>query len=189
MMIRINLLALHKLKKGKDRQGLIKRLILGLGIFIIIFLIGYWRLWTQVQTLKEEKKDLIKQTQASASLEKEIIKLKGMRETSKKRLSLLQNLEKDRHGPVRLMELLSNILPKDQLWLTGIKENGPEIRIEGLSFSNETLADYMKHLEASSLIKQVDLIQSTQALYNGLKVKQFSLTAWTESMPPIQEKK
>jgi type IV pilus assembly protein PilN len=189
MMIRINLLALHKLKKEKDRHGLFKRLILGLGIFIVIFFIGYWKLWTQVQTLKEEKRILVKQTQASAALEKEIIKLKEMKETSQKRLSLLQNLEKDRHGPVRLMEVLSNVLPKDQLWLTSIKENGPEIRIEGISFSNEILAEYMKHLEASSLIKQVDLIQSTQSLYNNLKVKQFTLTAWTESLPPIQEKK
>ncbi len=82
---------------------------------------------------------LVRQTQAAAPLQKEIKGLKEKKEMAQTRLTLLQNLENDRHGPVRLMEILSSLLPVDQLWLISLKENGPEIRLEGISFSNETL--------------------------------------------------
>ena len=64
------------------------------------------------------------QTREAAALQKEIKDLKDKKEISQNRLTLLQNLEKERHGPVRLMESLSTILPVDQLWLTSLKETG-----------------------------------------------------------------
>ena len=188
MMIRINLLG-HEFRKGKDRSRLFIKIALGYGVLIAAFLMAYWILGTKVRTLIEEKAALVRQTQKAATLQKEIKGLKEKKEMAQTRLTLLQNLEKDRHGPVRLMEILSTLLPIDQLWLISLRENGPEIRLEGISFSNETLAEFMKRLESSSLIKQVDLIQSTQSLYKDLKVKQFTLTAWTGPPAPPQEKK
>jgi type IV pilus assembly protein PilN len=188
-MIRINLLAAHEFRKGKDQYRLFNKTVLGYVILIAAFFIVYWILGTRVQTLKEEKMALVRQTQTAATLQKEIKGLKEKKEMAQTRLTLLQNLEKDRHGPVRLMEVFSALLPVDQLWLISLKENGPEIRLEGISFSNETLAEFMKRLESSSLIKQVDLIQSTQSLYKDLKVKQFTLTAWTGPPAPPMEKK
>ena len=129
------------------------------------------------------------QTRDAAVLQKEIKDLKDKKEVSQNRLALLQNLEKERHGPVRLMESLSMTLPVDQLWLTSLKENGPEIRIDGVSLGNEILADFMKRLETSSLFKQVDLVHSTQGVYKDLKVKNFTLIAWLKLPAPSEEKK
>jgi type IV pilus assembly protein PilN len=191
-MIRINLLAAHKVRKEKDQNWLVKGVILGYIIFLLAAFLGYWNLEGQVLTLKEEKESLEKQTRAASVLQKEIKELKQKKELAQARLTLFQNLEKDRHGPVHLMEILSETLPVNQLWLISLKENGPEIRIEGMSLSNEILAEYMKRLESSSLIKQVDLIQSIQAPYKDLKVKQFTLTAWTKiplpPAPPVEKK-
>lgn len=189
MMIRINLLAAHEFRREKDRYRLFKWLVVGYGIVIAVLLLAYWKLGIQVHTLTEVKQTLVKQTQTAAALQKEIKEIKKKKETAQIRLALLQNLEKERHGPIRLMKVLSDLLPVDQLWLISLKEIGPEIRLEGISFSNETLAEFMKRLESSSLIKQVDLIQSTQSLYKDLKVKQFILTAWTGPPAPPVEKK
>jgi type IV pilus assembly protein PilN len=184
-MIRINLLG-HEFRKGKDRSRLFIKIVLGYGVLIAAFLMVYWILGARVQTLNEEKTVLARQTRSAATLQKAIKGLKEKKEMAQSRLTLLQNLEKDRHGPILLMEVLSTLLPVDQLWLISLKENGPEIRLEGISFSNEILAEFMKRLESSSLIKQVDLIQSTHSLYKDLKVKQFTLTAWTgpPALPP-----
>ena len=189
MMIRINLLAAHEFRREKDQYRLLKKSVVGYGIVIAVILIAYWKLGIQVQTFREEKQTLVRQTQTATALQKEIKEIQGKKETAQTRLTLLQNLEKERHGPVRLMEVLSKLLPVDQLWLISLRENGPEIRLEGISFSNEILAEFMKRLESSSLIKQVDLIQSTQSLYKDLKVKQFTLLAWTSSPAPPTEKK
>ena len=189
MMIRINLLAAHEFRREKDQYSLLKKIVVGYGIIIVIALFAYWKLGVQVKTLAEEKRALVRQTQAAAVLQKEMKEIKEKKKTAEIRLALLQNLEKERHGPVRLMEVLTDLLPVDQLWMISLKENGPEIRLEGMSFSNETLAEFMKRLEASPLIKQVDLIQSTQSLYKGLKVKQFTLMAWTgHPAPPVEKK-
>jgi type IV pilus assembly protein PilN len=189
MMIRINLLAAHEVRKEKNQQWLFQGVLLSFLILIAAVLIGYWMLGNQVKNLKKEKLALERQTQEAAPLQKEIKELKDKKEISQNRLTLLQNLEKDRQGPVRLMEFLSTILPVDQLWLTSLKETDSEIRIDGISLSNEILADYMKRLQTSSLFKQVDLVHSTQAVYKDMKIKNFTLIAWTKPPVPSEEKK
>jgi len=190
-MIRINLLAAHKVEREKKQQWLLKGIILSYLTLMAVVLIGFWMLGNQVQNLKKEKEALERQTREALSLQKEIRELKDKKAMSQNRLTLLQNLEKDRHGPVNLMEYLSTTLPVNQLWLTTLKENGPEIRIDGMSLSNEILAEYMKRLEAIPMISQVDLVQSIQAVYKDLKIKQFTLilTARTNPSTPSKEKK
>jgi type IV pilus assembly protein PilN len=189
MMIRINLLAAHEVRKEKNQQWLFQGIALSVLILIAAALIGFWMLSNQVKNLKKEKGVLENKTREAAALQREIKELKDKKEISQNRLTLLQNLEKDRHGPIRLMEFLSTILPVDQLWLTTLKETDSEIRIDGVSLSNEILAEYMKRLETSSLFKQVDLVHSTQAVYKDMKVKNFTLIAWTKLPAPSEEKK
>lgn len=185
-MIRINLLGAHKVLKKvkKDRDWQFKGIILAYILFLGAVFFGYWTLNSHIQSLKEEKETLERKTRAAAALQREIKELKQKKELSQARLAIFQNLEKERHGPVQLMEFLSQALPVDQLWLTSVKESGSEIRIDGMTLSNDILAEYMKHLESSLLFQQVDLIQSTQALFMDLRVKQFSLIAWTKAPPP-----
>jgi type IV pilus assembly protein PilN len=183
-MIRINLLVAHKVRREKESHWLIKVIILGYTVFLLSVLLGYWIQSNRIQTLIKEKEALEAQTRKSLALQKEIQALRAKKDLSQSRLNLLQNLDKDRQGPVQLMEFLANTLPANQLWLITLKENGPEIRLEGISLTNEILAEYIKRLESSSLIKQVDLIQSTQASVKNLKVKQFTLIAWTKEPPP-----
>jgi len=188
-MIRINLLAAHEIRRKKEHPRLFKGLLLAYVILFLAALSVYWSLGSRVQNLKEEIRALERQTRPFAALQKEIKTLKEKKEAAQIRLTLLQNLEKERHGPIRLMEVLSTTLPVNQLWLTILRENGPEIRIDGMCLSNEILAEYMKRLESSLLFSQLDLVQSTQAVYKDLKVKHFSLIAWTKTPLPPEEKK
>jgi len=188
-MIRVNLLATHEIQKEKNRQWLFQGILSAFLILIAAVLIGYWILGNQIKSLKNEKLALERQTREAATLQKEIKELKDKKESSQTRLALLQNLEKERHGPVHLMESLARILPVDQLWLTNLKESDSEIKIDGISLSNEILAQYMKRLETLHLFKQVELIHSTQAVYKEMKVKNFTLIAWTKPPMPQEEKK
>lgn len=154
----------------------------------LIFL-SFWILGNQATALQEEKASLENQTQGTQNLQREIKALSEKKDLFQKRLALLQSLEKERHGPVRLLETIAVILPVDRLWLTALKENGPEIRIDGMALTNEVLADFLKRLETSGLFQEVDLIQSAQAKYKDLSVKQFSISAWTQAPPPPTEEK
>jgi type IV pilus assembly protein PilN len=181
-MIRINLLGDHKVRGSGENRWLLKGFSLALVLVLFTGLLVYWLLGLQVNRLKKEKTALQRQAQAYPVLLQEIKELKEKKEIARKRLTLLQTLEKERHGPVRLMEQLSVLLPINQLWITTLKETGPELRLDGMALSNEVLAEYLKRLESIPLIHQVDLVQSNQVTYKELKVKQFSITAWLK--PP-----
>jgi type IV pilus assembly protein PilN len=183
-MLRINLLAAHEVRKEKSQQWLFQGFILSFLILIAAIFVIFWMLENQVKNLNKEKLALERQTREAAVLQKEIKELKDKKDIFQNRLTVLQNLEKDRHGPVQMMDFLSTTLPVNQLWLTSLKEVGTEIKIEGITLSNEILAEYMKRLETLPLFKQVDLVQSTQAAFKDLKVKQFTLIAWTQIPPP-----
>jgi Tfp pilus assembly protein PilN len=103
---------------------------------------------------------------------------------------------------VRLLEQLTVALPVNQLWITALKETDSEIRLEGLSLSNQILADYLKRLETLESISRVDLIQSGQITYPAvkpgqppseqIKIKQFTIAAikkGAEKPPTPAEKK
>ncbi len=62
MMIRINLLAAHEVKREKNQKWFFQGILLSFFTLIAFFLIAYWMLGNQVQTLKKEKISLERQT-------------------------------------------------------------------------------------------------------------------------------
>ena len=191
-MIRINLLSREE-PQGSDRTPGIRTIfLLSLGVILAFIIVGYLILNSQVRRLEAEKITLEKQAQGFSILQREIKELKDKKELAQNRLALLTRLGKERHGPVRLLEQLTKALPVNQLWITTLKETDSEIRLEGMSLSNQILADYMKRLEALESIARIDLIQSGQVAYKDSKIKQFTLSAvkkGAEKPPTPAEKK
>jgi len=176
-MIRINLLSREE-PQGSDRTPGIRNIfLLSLGVILALIIIGYWILSAQVRRLEEERLTLEKQAQGFSILQREIKELKDKKELAQNRLALLTRLGKERHGPVRLLEQLTKALPVNQLWITTLKETDSEIRLDGMSLSNQILADYMKRLESLESIARIDLIQSGQVAYKDSKIKQFTISA------------
>jgi Tfp pilus assembly protein PilN len=142
--------------------------------------------------LEEERLSLERQSQGFSNLQREIKELKDKKELAQNRLALLTRLEKERHGPVRLLEQLAAVLPVNQLWITVLKETDAEIRLEGMSLSNQVLADDLKRLETLESISRVDLIQSGQIPFKEIKLKQFTITALkkgaTRPPAPVEKK-
>jgi type IV pilus assembly protein PilN len=183
-MIRINLLGVHKVKKVKTRNWLGTGIIAGYLLFLVGALLAYWLMTDHIANQKREKAELEAKTRKNVALQKEIQILKAKKALAQNRLTILKNLDQNRQSPVQLMEFLCTTLPVNQLWLISLKEVGPEIRLEGMSMTNEILADFIRRLEKGPVFKQVDLTQSVQASYKNMKVKQFTLVAWTEIPPP-----
>lgn len=176
-MIRINLLAAQEPQRQDQAPGTRTLFLLAMGVILAVIILGYWILGAQNRRLEEEKIALEKQAQGFSALQREIKELKDKKELAQNRLTLLTRLEKERHGPVRLLEQLSVALPVNQLWITSLKETGSEIRLDGMSLSNQILADYMKRLETLEPISRIDLVQSGQVAYKDLKIKQFTINA------------
>lgn len=182
-MIRINLLpADERSSKRKISLPTVSGgavLWVALGIFVYAGAVaGIWVLQsrkihdydTKIAALKEESARLAPQLARIRQLQSE-------REQVNKRLGIIASLDKDRYLYVRSMNDLAVNVPAN-CWLTGVDEKGGSaVSIEGVTFSNFIIADFMTSLEKSGRFSDVALVKAEEGDIDDVKVVKFSLAA------------
>ena len=118
-----------------------------------------------------------------AKLEKKIKEIEA-------KLAVIEELKKNKTGPVLLLDEIAEAVPKDKLWLTSLKESAGSLTLNGTAMDNDTVARFMTNLERSEHITSVEL-QSTR-LKNlsqyKLNVSDFVLVCKTYSFKVKEEK-
>jgi len=173
-MIRINLLP----SKKKKAFVLPPALIYGttaMVVIIISIIAGTFFLNGQVSSKKAdiaEKEKKLKQLQAALEDVKNYEKdNKDYRDKN----SIIEQLKKNQIVPLRLLDEVSEMLPKG-VWLTAINDKGGTIRIEGLAFSNSDLVSYVQNLKGSKYFTEVTLVESRQTDIEEFSIYKFNLT-------------
>lgn len=182
-MIRINLIpneersSKRKISLPTISGGAI--LWVSLGVFVYAGAVaGIWVLQsrkindyeTRIQALKEESARLAPQLA-------KIRKLTAEREEVNKRLGIIAALDKDRYLHVRLMNDLAVQVP-DNCWIEEVTEsNGNNVAIEGVTFSNFIIADFMTSLESSGRFTDVALAKAQEGEIEDVKVVKFAINA------------
>jgi len=93
------------------------------------------------------------------------------------RISLIRRLESSRYVRVQMLDEISRTLP-DHVWLTAVHETSPgKVQVEGVTFSNLMVADFMQRLDESPLFEGVDLTVSQRGTMEDRDVIRFTLTA------------
>jgi type IV pilus assembly protein PilN len=194
-MIRINLLPFRAARKKENIRKQIS--IYALSLIFLFVLIGYFyfQLTTSLSGLKT------KQNELNTELKKYEEILKGMAELEKRikevrsKLAVIKELEANKTGPVHLLDEIAKAVPKDKLWLSGLKESKGSLTLQGTAMDNETVALFMTNLEKSEYISSVDL-QSTKMrtlAEQRLNVSDFTLEcktyAFKEPSAPPRTKK
>lgn len=73
------------------------------------------------------------------------------------RMGIITKLEKGRTQSVKLMDELARCVP-DHLWLTGVSQDASNhLQLEGVTYSNLVVSDFMSRLERSNLFSNVEL--------------------------------
>ena len=92
------------------------------------------------------------------------------------RLGIIAKLEKGRAQSVRLMDDLARCVP-DHLWLTGASQDaGGSLSVEGVTFSNLVVSDFISRLERSSMFANVELDFAERGNVTDREVVKFRLT-------------
>jgi len=106
-----------------------------------------------------------------------IRKLQAEREEVNKRLGIIAALDKNRYLHVRMMNDLAVNVP-DNCWLTDLSESGgTQISLEGITFSNFIIADFMTSLEGSGRFTEVALVKAQEGEIDGVRVVKFAVNA------------
>lgn len=173
-MIRINLLPVRAIEAevGRRQELLVSGVCLGFATVLILGAYGfqYYRLSKlnrEFEALKKEVGALDVQAKGVAELEKKIGDLKG-------KLKVIDDLNQKKVGPVRVLESLSSATPA-RLWITEFKESGGKVSLSGIAIDNQTIADFLKGLSKLTYFTDVDLVETTQIVQDGVPVKKFAV--------------
>lgn len=193
-MIRINLLPYRaaRIKENIRRQVTIYVLST---IFLMIVIVYYNMDFNgQIKDLRKERDDRNKELASYKATTAKIKDLEQKKAEIDIRLDKINELKKDKTGPVKLLDDIATSVPKDQLWLTALKEEKGTLILEGTAMDNETVADFMNRLKNTESVQSVELVRTRQREIKelSLNLKDFALTcktyAFKEKAPPKPKK-
>ena len=92
------------------------------------------------------------------------------------RLGIISKLEQGRTQSVRLMDELARCVP-DHLWMTQAQQDASgQLSLEGVTYSNLVVSDFMSRLERSPLFADVELQVAERGQVTQKDVVKFKIT-------------
>jgi type IV pilus assembly protein PilN len=179
-MIRINLLPAEDRAKKKELHLPEMSTVYMVAAIVVFFGSIVVSSTIQRHRVRSLEKNIDEAREESRKLAPQLAKIKQItreREEVNKRLNLITSLDRHRYYRVKLLNDISYKLPVN-CWLTDINELSPNnFAIDGITFSNFTVADMMSNLEKSTLITSVDLKIAERGQIKKREVMKFSLSA------------
>jgi type IV pilus assembly protein PilN len=175
-MIRINLMpraeARRQAARQRDKQILV---LIGLALLAVILVTEFLtrRNASRIQALSDEHQA---ELAALSKKHNEAIQLDRRRKELEAKLATIKILERQRTGPVHVLDDLGAATP-DTLWLTEMRESGGMATLLGRGLDNQTIALFMRNLGASPYFANVDLVETKQVEEGQAKLKEFSIRA------------
>ena len=173
-MIRINLLPVKELKAEVSRRREIMLGVFCLATAIVLILGVYLYQFHRVSVLEHELADLRMELRVLNVKVKDVAYLKDKIKEYESKHTVLENINKKKAGPVRVMESLSAATPT-ALWLTEFKEIGGNVTITGVAVDNQTIAEFLKALGSYAFFKETELVETIQSEQTGMPPRRFSI--------------
>lgn len=174
-MIRINLLPYREERRKARRQQFyaMAGAVAVLGVIIVIFV---YSAIAEYASAQEKRNAYLKKE--IASLNKQISQIKDLKDQTQAllaRKNVIESLQQDRAGAVRLIGELAKLTP-DGIYLKSIKQEGQIVSLDGYTQSNAKVSMYMKVLEASPWFKNPNLIEIKAVDVGKKRLNEFSMT-------------
>jgi type IV pilus assembly protein PilN len=176
-MIRINLLPFRAARKKENIRRQVSIFFLSL-IFITMVLFYYnISLNNKIHELDTRVKDIRNQIAKYNIINKEIANIKKELDILNKKIDVIIDLESNRKEPIRLLDIMTDMVIEKRMWFTRFEVKGEIISIKGIAFDNKTVADFMTSLEGSKLFASVNLTALKQQKIQGkINLKSFQIT-------------
>jgi type IV pilus assembly protein PilN len=177
-MIRINLLPTPRARTVKRQWDV--RLEVACAIGVVLLTAGACIFYADLLDSEIEAKQVEKQgKEKQLAILKEKVKQVQDFEQRKKLLEdknrVIDELEKSRSGPVRVLDYVSQSLNPLNLWLTRLSMKGNEIELEGRALTNNDVVEFVNNLRASDYFVNIRLVESRSGIESKVSVYQFKL--------------
>jgi Tfp pilus assembly protein PilN len=180
--ININLLGIEQKARFRaggglpvDRGWLVSLVCIGAGLLIAVG--GTLTMNGLVATAEEHKATLEGEIQALEAQLGEVKNIQAKKEVALAEQRILEYVTGKTYAWSRFLNELRDLTP-DTLWIEGIGVNGDVLTLSGNTFDHQTVAFFVANLQASPLLTEVTLTNSSKTLAKdrGTSVH-FTLTA------------
>lgn len=187
-MIRINLLPFRAARKKENIRRQVSVFLLSL-IFVVIGLFaGNYLLGLQVKSLKKDIEKTDAELKKYNEINQEIARIKKTLENLQKKMDVINRLETNRHAPVRLLDAMTQVVPKPKrLWFTRLEEKDETIKLDGIALDEEEVAQLMRHLQGCGLFKSVSLKTLKHKELEDKNLKYFQILCDKMSVAPPEQ--
>ena len=127
-----------------------------------------------------DREDTVAANQAQIKEYREIIgeveKAEKQRARLKAQLQEIDRLKRGKLGPVRVLDALSNNIPK-RVWISEFREKGGSVAIIGTGLENADISEFMRQLQKSKYFGNVRLNYTEATKRNGVVIYNFAISA------------
>lgn len=171
-MIRINLLSERRSVKVVTKGFQVGQKITVIGsLLLVLTLVGvgwrYWAIGQQEAQVAREISAAQREELRLAEILKQVTEFETRKQQLEQRVTLIDELRKGQNAPVHMIDQVSRALP-DMTWLTGIRQEGYMLTIQGRCLSLTSLSDFVGNLEASRyFVRPVEIVDSVVVSGDG----------------------
>ncbi len=177
-MIRINLLPGPKGHRAKPQYDVRAQALLGVGL-LLITLAGCWwyaaALDEELAARQTEKLDKEKQVAQLKEQVKQVSDFESRKKVLEDKNRIIDQLEKSRVGPVKVLDHVSQSLEPLKVWLVRIAVTGNDIDLEGRAATNDDVVEFVNNLRKTDYFTDITLQESRAAVESQLNIYQFKL--------------
>ncbi|MBB6185309.1 PilN domain-containing protein [Oleiagrimonas soli] len=155
-MARINLLPWRaERRKQREREFFTH---LGLAAVVGIAIVILWAMWMNMRISNQNERNAYLTGQIR-QLDQRIAQIKNLekvRDHLLARKRIIEKLQADRSKMVHLFDELVKTIPPS-VRLTSLEQQGDQLKLTGVAQSNASVAEYMRNLEQSPWMSQIEL--------------------------------
>ncbi len=184
-MIKINLLPLEERKQVEGLGQFI------FGLFIILLVIGAMITVVimqnkKISSIRAETAQVNKRIKELDLIRIKVEKFKVQNKRLEERIKVIARLEKNRVGPLYVMDALSSKIP-ERAWINGFSTRGATASIKGVASSEFVIAEFMRSLKSSPHFKWVNLSRIRNTRVSGKEFKSFGFGVGVNYFKPPEE--
>ncbi len=173
-MIKINLLPFRTARKKENIRRQVS-IFLGLVVLVLSALLFVWDSMSgELKTLNTDIKTVKAELATHAETIRKVEEYKKKLTIVRTKKGVIQKLELERSGPIRIMDAMTQCVVRTRMWLKSMEDKEGVLNIQGVAVDNATIARFMKNLDKSKYFSNVDLTSSKQVkIDKKLKFKEF----------------
>ncbi|MFQ5992174.1 MAG: PilN domain-containing protein [Nitrospiraceae bacterium] len=165
-MIRINLIPGPRGKAAKGQWDI--RFELAGAVGLVVLALGACLVWSsilnnEIQAKEMEKQVKTKQITVLRAKLKQVADFEGKKKQLEEKTRVIEQLEKSRGAPVRVLDYLSYGLEPLKLWVVNLSLKGQRVELSGQAMTNDDIVVFVNRLDETGYFSNIRLVESRSA--------------------------